>query len=123
MKRLHFPHFLHFGQFSAIWPCVCVHVCAIHQHVKLMLHIVQSHVPELTTYHNCLAKTMCNPQLPSCCLGECPVCPDTHLSKEELVASIEKSDLYEIIFKQCVSRFVASKLRRGGRSLLSESGL
>ena len=68
-----------------------------------MLHMVQPHVPELTTYHGCLAKTMCNPPSSSCCLGECPVCPGTHLLKEELVASLEKSDVDEIIFKQWVS--------------------
>jgi hypothetical protein len=81
--------------------CVCV--CTIHKNVKLMLHMVQSHVPELTTYHACLVKTMCNPPSPSCCLGECLVCPEIHLLKEELVGMLEKSDVDEIIFKQWVS--------------------
>ena len=83
-----------FSRFATLRPKQCVlagaggtHcICTIHQNVKLTLYMVQSHVPELTTYHGCLAKFMCNPPSPSYCLGECPVCPGTHLLKEELVA-------------------------------------
>ena len=100
-----------FSKFAALRPkhCVlagaggthCVCVCTIHQNVKLMLNMVQ--LPELTTYHHCLAKIMCNPPSPSCCLGECPVCPDIHSLKEELISLLEKCDIDEIIFNQWVS--------------------
>ena len=87
MKRLAFPDLLHSGQSNVLAGAGGTHcICTIHQNVKLTLHMVQSHVPELTTYHGCLAKFMCNPPSPSYCLGECPVCPGTHLLKEELVA-------------------------------------
>ena len=102
-----------FSRFAALRPkqCIlagaagthCVFVCTIHQNVKLMLHTVQSHLTELATYHHCLARIMCNPPSPSCCLGECPVCPDTCLLKDEIVASLDKSDIDEIVFKQWVS--------------------
>ena len=66
--------------------------------------MVQPHVPAIVNNVSWLsAKTMCNPPSPSCCLEECPVCPGTHLLKEELVVSLEKSDVDEIIFKQWVS--------------------
>ena len=97
-----------FSRFAALRPkqCVlagaggthCVCICTIHQNVKLMFHTVQSQLPELTTYHTCLAKNMCYLPSPSCCLGECPACPGTHLLKEELVSSLEKSDTDEIIY-------------------------
>ena len=50
-----------------------------------------------------VAKIMCNPPPPSCCLGECPVCPDIHLLKEELFSLLEKRDIDEMIFNQWVS--------------------
>ena len=102
-----------FSRFAEVRPkqCVlagaggthCVCVCTIHQNVKLMFLMIQAHVPELATYYNCLAKTMCNPPSPSCCLGECPICPDIHLLKADLLTSLEESDVDEIIFKQWVS--------------------
>lgn len=105
MKRLGFPDLLHFDQSNISRSCryTCVCVCTIHQNVKLMLHTVQSHLTELATYHHCLARIMCNPPSPSSCLGECPVCPDTCLLKDEIVASLDKSDIDEIVFKQWVS--------------------
>ena len=46
-------------------------VCTIHQNVKLMSFEMQ--IPELPTYHHCLAKIICNPPYARCYLGECDV--------------------------------------------------
>ena len=48
---------------------VCV--CTIYQNVKLMSFEMQ--IPELPTYHHCLAKIMCNLPHPRCYLGECDI--------------------------------------------------
>ena len=91
MKRLGFPDLLHSGQSmqrllagAAGTHCLCMYNTA---KCQTMLHMVQSHVLELhvhvTIYHTCLAKSMCNPPALSCYLGECLICPDTHLLKEE----------------------------------------
>ena len=100
-----------FSKFASLRPKQCilagaagthsVCVCTIHQNVKLMFHTIK--LPDLNTYHDCLGKIMCNPPSQFCCLGECPVCPDIHLFKEELLSSLEKAVVDEIIFKQWVS--------------------
>ena len=48
---------------------VCV--CTVHQNVKLMSFEMQ--IPELPTYHHCLAKIISNPPHARCYLGECDV--------------------------------------------------
>ena len=66
-----------------------------------MLYKIQ--LPDLPTYHDFLAEIMCNPASHSCCLGECPVCPDVQLLKEEILTQLEKLDVDKIVFKQWVS--------------------
>ena len=70
-----------FSKFAALRPEHCVlagasgtHsvcVCTIHQNIKLMSFEMQ--IPELPTYHHCLAKIMCNPPHARCYFGECDV--------------------------------------------------
>ena len=79
--------------------CVCV--CTIHQNVKLMVQ--QLDISELSTYHHCLSKIMCNPPSPSCYLGECSTCPDILSFKEEFVELMEKYEIDQVVFKQWVS--------------------
>ena len=100
-----------FSKFAELRPKHCVlagasgtHsvcVCTIHQNVKLMSFEMQ--IPELPTYHHCLAKIMCNPPHARCYLGECDVCPGTEVLKEELLTHFDKTDVEQIIYKQWVS--------------------
>ena len=78
---------------------VCV--CTIHQNVKLMMMEVQ--LPELLTYHHCLAKIMCNPAHPRCYIGECDTCPGIEKLKEELLTKFDENDIDHIAYKQWVS--------------------
>jgi len=78
---------------------VCV--CTIHQNVKLLMMEMQ--LPELPTYHHCLAKIMCNPRHPTCYLGECDACPGIEKLKEELLTQLDENDVDQIIYKQWVS--------------------
>ena len=62
-----------FSKFAELHPKHCilagasgthsVCVCTIHQNVKLMMLSMQ--IPDLPTYHHCLAKSICNPPLPN----------------------------------------------------------
>jgi len=63
-----FPnHKIGFSKFAELRPKHCVlagassaHsvcVCTIHQNVKLMSLVAEMQIPELPTYHHCLAKT------------------------------------------------------------------
>ena len=78
---------------------VCV--CTIHQNVKLMMMEIQ--LPELPTYHHCLAKIMCNPPHPRCYLGECDACPRIEKLKQELLTQFDENDVDQIVYKQWVS--------------------
>ena len=94
-----------FSKFAELRPKHCVlagasgtHsvcVCTIHQNVKLMMY-----VPNLPTYHHCLAMIMCNPPLPKCYLGECDECPGVAQLKEELITLLDENDIGQIIYKQ-----------------------
>ena len=100
-----------FSKFAELRPKHCVlagasgtHtvcVCTIHQNVKLMS--LEMQIPELPTYHHCLAKTMCNPPHPRCYLGECDACPGIEALKEELLTHFDETDAEQIIYKQWVS--------------------
>ena len=79
--------------------CVCV--CTIHQNVKLMVQ--QLNISELSTYHHCLSRIMCNPPSPSCYLGDCSTCPDVQSFKEEFIELMEKYEIDKVVFKQWVS--------------------
>ena len=71
-----------FSKFAKLRPKHCIHagasgthsvcVCTIHQNVKLMMSFK---LPDLPTYHDCLANKLCNPPLPRCYLGDCTHCP------------------------------------------------
>ena len=67
---------------------VCV--CTIHQNVKLMMMEIQ--LPELLTYHHCLAKIMYNPPHPRCYLGECDACPGIEKLKQELFTQFDENN-------------------------------
>ena len=84
-----------FSKFAELRPRYCVlagasgtHsvcVCTIHQNVKLM--ILGAKLPELSssefkTYHDFVARIICNPPLPQCYLGECDSCPGVEEIKE-----------------------------------------
>ena len=80
---------------------VCV--CTIHQNVKLMSLVQEMQIPELPTYHHCLAKIICNPPHPRCYLGECDPCPEIETLKEELLTHFDEIDVEQIVYKQWVS--------------------
>ena len=77
---------------------VCV--CTIHHDVKLMLLVQEMQIPELPTYHYCLAKIICNPPHSRCYLGECDACSQIKTLKEELLTHF---DVEQIVYKQWVS--------------------
>jgi len=64
---------------------------------------MEMQLPELPTYHHCLAKIMCNPRHPTCYLGECDACPGIEKLKEELLTQLDENDVDQIIYKQWVS--------------------
>ena len=78
-----------------------VYVCTIHQNVKLMS--LEMPIPELPTYHHCLAKTLCNRPHPRCYLGECDICPGIETLREELLTCFDETDVEQIVYKQWVS--------------------
>jgi hypothetical protein len=107
-----FPdHNVRFSKFAELRPKHCVlagasgtHtvcVCTIHQNVKLMS--LEMQIPQLPTYHHCLAKIVCNPPHPRCYLGECDVCPGIETLKGELLTHFDESDVEQIVYKQWVS--------------------
>jgi len=109
-----FPdHKIGFSKFAELRPKHCVlagasgtHtvcVCTIHQNVKLMSLVQEMQIPELPTYHHCLAKTMCNPPHPRCYLGECDACPEIEVLKEELLTYFDENYVEQIVYKQWVS--------------------
>ena len=78
-------------------------MCTIHQNVKLMSLVQEMQIPELPTYHHCLAKIICNPPHPRCYLGECDACPEIETLKEELLTHFDEIDVDQIVYKQWVS--------------------
>ena len=102
-----------FSQFAELRPKHCVlagangtHsvcVCTIHQNVKLMSLVQEMQIPELPTYHHCLAKIVCNPPHPRCYLRECDACPEIETLKAELLTYFDEIDVEQIIYKQWVS--------------------
>ena len=60
-------------------------------------------IPELSTYHHCLAKTLCNPPHPRCYLVECNICPGIEILREELLTFFDETDVEQIVYKQWVS--------------------
>ena len=100
-----------FSKFAELRPKHCilagasgthaVCVCTIHQNVKLMMYVMQ--LPDLPTYHHCLARIMCNPPLPKCYLGECDVCPGVAQLKEELITLLDENDMDQIVYKQWIA--------------------
>ena len=100
-----------FSKFAQLRPKQCilagasgthsVCVCTIHQNITLML--VELHMPDLPTYHICLARIMCNPPSPHCYYGECEACPGIEKLKEDLIAILDKNDVDQIVYKQWVS--------------------
>ena len=109
-----FPdHKIGFSKFAELRPKHCVlagargtHsvcVCTIHQNVKLMSLVQEMQIPELPTYHHCLAKIMCNPPHPRCYLSQCDACPEIETFKEELLTHFDEIDVEQIVYKQWVS--------------------
>ena len=101
-----------FSKFAELRPKHCVlagasgtHsvcVCTIHQNVKLMfrgarLSELDSSLP---TYHNVLAKAVCNPPQPHCYLGECKFCPGIDSVKEYLYSIFDENMIDDIAYKQ-----------------------
>ena len=54
----------------------------------------------LKDYSHAIAKTMCNPSLPSCHLGDCTECPGKGSLREMLERSFNKEEIEDIEFKQ-----------------------
>ena len=100
-----------FSKFAELRPKHCilagasgthsVCVCTIYQNVKLMMLSMQ--IPDLPTYHHCLAKIICNPPLPKCYLGECDACPGVVKFKEELNVLLDENDMDQNVYKQWIS--------------------
>ena len=65
--------------------------------------MMEVQLPELPTYHHCLAKIMCNPAHPRCYIGECYTCPGIENLKEELLTKLDENDIDHIAYKQWVS--------------------
>ena len=82
---------------------VCVCTIHVHQNVKLMSLVQEMQIPELPTYHHCLAKIMCNSPHPRCYLGERDACPEIETLKEELFTHSAETDIERIVYKQWVS--------------------
>ena len=55
-------------------------------------------IPELPTYHHCLAKIMCNPPHPRCYLGEFDACPGIETLKEELLTHFDEINVEQIVY-------------------------
>ena len=106
-----------FSKFAELRPPHCilagasgthsVCVCTIHQNIKLM--IAGARMPEfvmmpdatpLTSYHDFLAKMICNPALPKCYLRECGCCPGVEHLKEHLLDIFDKNMIDNVIYKQ-----------------------
>ena len=71
--------------------------------MKLISLVQEMQIPELPTYHHCLAKIMCNSPHPRCYLGECDACPEIEMLKEELLTHFDEIDVEQIVYKQWVS--------------------
>ena len=65
--------------------------------------VQEMQIPELPTYHYCLAKIICNPSHPRCYLGECDARSEIETLKEELLTHFDEIDVEQIVYKQLVS--------------------
>ena len=99
------------SKFASLRPKECVlagasgtHFVTIHNNTKLMMagsimnkRSANEEIP-LKYYSHASAKTMCNPSLPSCHLGDCTECP----GKEPLREMLERcfNEIEEIEFRQ-----------------------
>ena len=106
-----------FSKFAELRPTHCVlagasgtHpvcVCTIHQNVKLMIQSAKqcglSNEESFTTYHDCIAKVICNSPLPSCYLRTCKECPGFDLLKDSLRTAVDNNMIDIITYKQWVS--------------------
>ena len=54
----------------------------------------------LKHYSHAMAKTMCNPSLPSCCSGYCTECPGKEPLREMLERCFNEEEIEEIKFRQ-----------------------
>ena len=100
-----------FSKFAELRPKQCilagasgthsVCVCTIHQNVKLM--VMNLKLPNLPTYHHCLAKIICNPPQPTCYLGDCKHCPGITTLKDDLITCLDESLIDNVVFKQWIS--------------------
>ena len=103
-----------FSKFASLRPRECVlagatHsvcVCMIHSNVKLMMtgsmmnkRTANEEIP-LKHYSHAIAKTMCNPSLPSCHLGDCTECPGKKPLREMLERCFNEEEIEEIELKQ-----------------------
>ena len=80
---------------------VCV--CTIHQNVKLMVlgaRLNKLTSTDLSTYHHCLRKIICNPPLPDCYLGKCKFCPGMEPLKQDLHSIFDENMIDTITYKQ-----------------------
>ena len=88
------------------WQEHSVCVCTIHNNVKLMVagsmmnkRTANEEIP-LKHYSHAIAKTMCNPSLPSCHLGDCTKCPGKEPLREMLERYFNEEEIEETEFKQ-----------------------
>ena len=69
--------------------------------MKLMMMNLK--LPNLPTYHHCLAKIICNPLQPTCYLGDCKHCPGITTLKDDLITCLDESLIDNVVFKQWIS--------------------
>ena len=84
------------------WHTLGVCVCTIHQSVELMFlgaslsELFAANSISLPTYHQCLAKILCDPPLPICYLGECAICPGIPKFKDDLAILLDENLINDI---------------------------
>ena len=87
-----------FSKFAELRPPHCVlagangtqsvSVCMIHQNIKLMIDgakiqkLTQEDAYPIQSYHQCIARLMCNPPKEKCYLNECTECPSSNNLKD-----------------------------------------
>ena len=123
-----------FSKFAELRPKHCilagasgthsVCVCTIHQNVKLMM--LGGKLPDLTehsdiptTYHNCLARIICNPPLPGCYLSTCNSCPGITRLRDDLMAVMDDSMIDNVVFKSSGSLLIDLHLKQSVRQLMT----
>jgi len=108
-----------FSKFASLRPKHCVlagssgtHsvcVCPIHENVNLLIEganlksITADSQQQIKTYHDCLARMVCDIQSTNCILGLCDKCPGVTNIIEQLKNNFEEKLIDNITYKQWVT--------------------